>query len=98
MMNNRVFGPYIKNYREKKAVPRRIKAISLVLLWTAIGFSIFGVAQQLWIQIVLLLIAIGVTWHILSLNTLLPISRESPESRKEDKAGKRNQHDESGGR
>jgi uncharacterized protein len=98
MMNNRVFGPYIKNYRERKAVPRRIKAVSLVLLWAAIGISIFRVAKQSWIQIALLLIAIGVTWHILSLNTLLPINRERPEPPKEDKAGKRNQHEENGGR
>jgi uncharacterized protein len=70
IMTNRIFGPYIKNYREKKAVPRRVKAVTLILLWAAIGFSIVQVAKKSWIQIMLLLIAIGVTWHVLSLNTL----------------------------
>ena len=33
LLNHRHFGPYIRNFRENKAIPLRAKVISLVLMW-----------------------------------------------------------------
>lgn len=33
LLNHRHFGPYIRNFRENKAIPLRAKIISLVLMW-----------------------------------------------------------------
>ena len=33
LLNHRYFGPYIRNYRENKAIPLRAKIVSLVLMW-----------------------------------------------------------------
>ncbi len=64
-------GPYIRAFREERAIPLRVKVWSLVLLWVAILFSIFCVAAgRLWLQILLATIAVGVTVHILSFATL----------------------------
>jgi len=64
LINNRVFGSYIRNYIEGRGIPVRIKILTILLLWLTIGLSItFGV-QNIVIKIVLICIAIGVTAHI----------------------------------
>jgi uncharacterized membrane protein YbaN (DUF454 family) len=64
LINNRVFGAYIRNYIEGRGMPVRIKIFTILLLWLAIGLSItFGV-QNIVVRIVLICIAIGVTAHI----------------------------------
>ena len=64
LINNRIFGAYVRNYIEGRGMPIRIKIFTILLLWLAIGLSItFGV-QNTVIRIVLICIAIGVTVHI----------------------------------
>jgi len=64
LINNRIFGAYVRNYIEGRGMPVRIKILTILLLWLAIGLSItFGV-QNIVIRIVLICIAIGVTAHI----------------------------------
>jgi uncharacterized membrane protein YbaN (DUF454 family) len=64
LINNRIFGAYVRNYIEGKGMPIRIKIFTILLLWLAIGLSItFGV-QNIVIRIVLICVAIGVTVHI----------------------------------
>ena len=64
LINNRIFGTYVRYYIEGKGLPIRIKLFTILLLWLAIGLSItFGV-QNIVIRIVLICIAIGVTIHI----------------------------------
>ena len=72
LLNNRWFGNYIRNYRDGKGLPLKQKAIIIILLWVAIGFSATFTVHALWVKIVLILIAIGVSMHILSLRTLKP--------------------------
>ena len=70
LLNNRWFGNYVRDYREKKQVPLRVKISSVSLLWTAIMLSALLVVHILLVKIILILIAIGVTVHILSIRTL----------------------------
>ncbi len=70
LVNNRWLGRYIRDYREKRGVPAAAKVFSLSLLWLTIGISAIFVANQLWLRVILLIIAVGVTVHILSLRTL----------------------------
>lgn len=60
------FGPYIIQFREQKIIPRHIKLISMLMLWATILLSIYLLRGNLPIQALLLIIAIGVSWHILS--------------------------------
>jgi len=69
LITNRVFGSYLKNYREGKGIPLRVKVGTLSLLWITIGFSVIFVIHILWIQSVLFFIAIAVTLHILATKT-----------------------------
>ena len=70
LLNHRHFGPYIRNFRENKAIPLRAKIISLVLMWGTMLYCIFFLIPFLWVKILLGLVATGVTYHILSFKTL----------------------------
>lgn len=70
LMNHPALSIYIKSYLEKRGVPLKTKAIALVLLWTSISLSVFFVVSLLYVRLLLVLIASGVTIHILKLKTL----------------------------
>ncbi len=70
LLNNRWFGNYIKNYREGKRIPLKVKVLSISFLWFAIGYSAIFIVHILLGRIILILIAIVVTMHILSIKTL----------------------------
>ena len=70
LMNNRWIGRYIKNYLEGKGVPLKSKVLSISALWITIGYSVFFVVNIFPVRVILILIAIGVTMHLLSIRTL----------------------------
>lgn len=70
LINNKWLGNYIKDYREKKSIPIKIKVITLSILWLAIGYSVLFVVNIFLLKVILILIAVGVTIHILALRTL----------------------------
>lgn len=70
LVTNRYFGEYILNYREKRGVPMKIKVYTLILLWATISFSAFYVVSLIWVRVLLMIIASGVTIHVLSIKTL----------------------------
>ena len=63
-------GSYIRNFRENKAIPLRAKIISVSLIWITILNCIFFIVPYWWLKAVLLLIAAGTSYHILSFKTL----------------------------
>jgi uncharacterized membrane protein YbaN (DUF454 family) len=70
LMNNRWFGTYIKNYREGRGVPLKVKVFTISLLWITILASVFFIISNFLIEIILIIIAIGVTIHILTIKTI----------------------------
>jgi uncharacterized protein len=70
LIGNKWLGKYIENYREGKGIPLKTKVIAVFMLWTTILFSIIFVLSNMLIKIILLLIALGTTWHILSIKSL----------------------------
>jgi uncharacterized protein len=70
LINHRYFGTTIRNYRDKGGVKARVKTGAIALLWVTISISAIWAVQLWWVRGVLLVIAIGVTWHIASLKTL----------------------------
>jgi uncharacterized membrane protein YbaN (DUF454 family) len=69
LMSNRWFGNYIKNYYEGRGVPLKLKIFTITLLWLTILTSVYIVINNFWIEIILIIIAIGVTVHILMIKT-----------------------------
>ena len=71
LLAHRRLGPYIRNFRENRAIPLRAKILSVTLLWASLLYCIFFVVEEWWwAQLALLAVAVGVTWHILSFATL----------------------------
>lgn len=68
-MNNRYFGSYIRNYMVDKAIPLRSKIISVSIMWLSAILTSLFLAEYLVVKVMLILISIGVTWHILSFPT-----------------------------
>lgn len=70
LLNNKHLGVYIRNYREKRAIPLRAKIVSVTTMWATILLSAFLAVNVWWPRVVLIVIAAAVTWHILSFKTL----------------------------
>ncbi len=71
LLNNRWFGEYIKNYQAGRGIPMKTKLVAIAVMWTAILYSTFFVVDEILIaQVALLLIAAGVSVHLIRLPTL----------------------------
>ena len=68
LQQNRIFGPFIENYRTKKGIGIPQKILSIAFLWTGLIISMVMV-QTTWIYIVLGIVGIGVTTHLLLIKT-----------------------------
>jgi uncharacterized membrane protein YbaN (DUF454 family) len=69
LMTNKFFGKYIRDYKDKKGVPLRVKLGTLLLLWASLILSAFVFVDILWVKILLMGIGAGVTIHILLIRT-----------------------------
>jgi uncharacterized membrane protein YbaN (DUF454 family) len=69
LINNKLFGSFIKNYRDGRGVPLKVKVFTLSLLWITIVFSVFVIITIPLIKIILIIIAFGVSIHILTIKT-----------------------------
>lgn len=70
LLNHPRLGTYIRNFREHRAIPLRVKIVSVSLVWLTIGYCIITVVESLWLRIALALLATAITIHILSFKTL----------------------------
>ncbi|TVR39764.1 MAG: DUF454 domain-containing protein [Bacteroidia bacterium] len=70
LLNHRIFGKHIRNYRDHRGTTYQVKVGAISLLWITISISAIFAVSLWWVRILLLVIAIGVTIHIASLNTI----------------------------
>jgi uncharacterized membrane protein YbaN (DUF454 family) len=70
LLGNGWFGKYIKNYREGRGIPLKTKIIAVTLLWVGILYSTIIVVNGFLVaQLALLIIAVGVSIHLVRLPT-----------------------------
>lgn len=69
LMSHPTLGSYIRSFREDKAIPLRAKVVSVTMVWVTLLYCIFFVVNPLWLRIFLFLLAVGISWHILSFKT-----------------------------
>lgn len=69
LLSNKWFGTYIKNYREGKGIPLKIKIMSMGFMWITILTTSIFCLENIYIRILLLVIAIVVTIHISTIKT-----------------------------
>lgn len=66
LLSNRYLGSYIKNYREGRGIPLKVKLVTIFLLWITIGYSAWFIMPGLAGKLALAGIAVAVTIHIAS--------------------------------
>lgn len=64
LMNHKVFGPYLRDWRIHKAIPLKIKLLASVLLVLTLGSTILFIIPIFAVKIVLGLIGIAVLYYI----------------------------------
>ena len=70
LLEHKIFGPMIRDYNENKSISLKTKVISLSTMWASILYATFFVASgKIWLQVLLLCIALGVSIHILRFKT-----------------------------
>lgn len=77
LLNNRLCGKYISNYKSKNGMTIRQKATTLLTLWISIAFSIWLMSGRFWPTLIVSIVAVAVTVHILWIKTYRPETAEA---------------------
>lgn len=69
LRNHKILGAYINNYQDKSGLTIKAKVFNITFLWIMILTSAYFFTDELYIRLILLAIAIGVTIHLLIIKT-----------------------------
>lgn len=64
LMNNKILGPIIREWRQYRAIPRRAKTIAMLLLVTTFGSSIFFFVPILWVKLLLACMCVSMLYFM----------------------------------
>ena len=80
VLNNKVFGSYVKGYMVDKSISLSAKITSLTVMWVSTTLVAIFATTLIWVRLLLLTITILVTLHILSFPTkkTLPEKNNDP--------------------
>ena len=70
LLSHPYLGEYIRNFKEHKAIPLRVKVVSVSLVWITLLYCALFVAREWWMSAMFIAIALGVSVHILHYKTL----------------------------
>ena len=65
LLNNKLFGKYIRDYTENKRIEPKTKWATLIVLWLSIGFSIYRFWHTIYLPIIHFFIILFVSLHII---------------------------------
>lgn len=70
LMNHPQLGPYIRNFMVHKSIPLRVKIISVSMVWVTLIYCAVAVAGHWLARVFFIVLAAGITFHILSYKTM----------------------------
>jgi uncharacterized membrane protein YbaN (DUF454 family) len=68
LIRNRIFGPYIENYRTGGGITRTRKMCAIAFLWLGLVISML-IVKSVPITVILVLVGAGVTAHLVCVRT-----------------------------
>jgi len=68
LKRTKCFGPYIEHYRTKQGVAKRLKVISITVVWLSLSISML-ILQTTWALIMLPIVGLCVSIHIALIKT-----------------------------
>lgn len=66
LLRNRLFGCYIKNWREGRGIPLRSKIIAVILITVSIGYSVLYIIPYAIGKVLLVLLAVAISYYIIT--------------------------------
>jgi uncharacterized membrane protein YbaN (DUF454 family) len=66
---NPLFGHYLRDYKEGRGVPLRVKALALTFTWSSTIVSVIFFIPWLWLKILVIAISAAITVHVLMIRT-----------------------------
>lgn len=80
LVTNRYLGPHLRTWRKERAVDGRLKLVSLGISWTIVLVMLVFVAEALWLQGLLVGVAVAQTVAVLMVKTrrTAPVPEISP--------------------
>lgn len=70
LINNKYFGKHILRFKDGKGIPLKTKVFVITLLWISIMISVVLFIPLMLVKLLLIAIAISITWYISSIKTL----------------------------
>ncbi|HEX3008940.1 MAG TPA: YbaN family protein [Bacteroidales bacterium] len=77
MLQHKVLGVYIRNYRKYRAMPLKSKIIALVMMWSMIGLSVGFFIDNYTVKIIVIVAGLIGTTAILLVKTLKKEMKEN---------------------
>lgn len=66
LVEHRHLGPMVRGYLDGSGIPLRAKQTAITLVWLTLPPSALLLVPQIWAKILLLLLALAITWYIWS--------------------------------
>ncbi|WP_435276595.1 YbaN family protein [Psychrobium sp. nBUS_13] len=64
LLNHPWFGDYIQNFQSGRGITMKAKISTVFLIWLSIGASVIFFVPIVWVKVLLLIIAIGVSSYV----------------------------------
>jgi hypothetical protein len=75
--HNRLFGKLLRDYRDHRVIPLRIKVASVAVLWVTIGATFLAV-QNLIVRLLVVAIGASISAHVVSVRHRVPPAAQAP--------------------
>lgn len=70
LMTNRLFGRYLRNYRERRGATLGTKIVTIAMLWGGLALSAWLATPPVWVYAILAAVGVGVPLYLVRLRTL----------------------------
>ena len=64
LLNNKLFGKYIKDYQQNPSISLRVKIISQFMMWSMIFYSVFFLINLLLVKFMVILLGMVGFWYV----------------------------------
>ena len=64
LINNKTFGPYLKNYREGKGIPLKAKIVALSMIVVFVSFAVFYAVEFIQMKVLVGLLGFIGFWFV----------------------------------
>ena len=73
LLRHRIVGPMLRDWNEERSIRRSTKILAVAVIWICILVSMV-VLRKVWVDVVLVACAIGVTWYLVTRKTKVETS------------------------